>query len=136
MVNFRYLSLISIILYISYNNFISDVDNMPSDSIGIFKLNEFTFEKFINKNKVVLVKFHIPGCQHCVTFKTLYDDLVIKFLMEEAEDVKFAEVNCLEFDSVEVCSEEGVSGFPALHLYKVRRLENVNSTKILCTRMV
>ena len=128
MVNFRYLSLISIILYISYINLILDVDNMPSDSIGIFKLNEFTFEKFINKNKVVLVKFHIPGCQHCVTFKTLYDDLVIKFLMEEAEDVKFAEVNCLEFDSVEVCSEEGVSGFPALHLYKVRRLENVNST--------
>lgn len=119
-----------------YINFILDVDNMPSDSIGIFKLNEFTFEKFINKNKVVLVKFHIPGCQHCVTFKTLYDDLVIKFLMEEAEDVKFAEVNCLEFDSVEVCSEEGVSGFPALHLYKVRRLENVNSTKILCIRMV
>ena len=132
MVNFRFLS---IILHISYINFILDVDNMPSDSIGIFKLNEFTFEKFINKNKVVLVKFHIPGCQHCVTFKTLYDDLVIKFLMEEAEDVKFAEVNCLEFDSVEVCSEEGVSGFPALHLYKVRRLENVNSTKILCTRM-
>ena len=127
--------LISIILYISYINFILDVDNMPSDSIGIFKLNEFTFEKFINKNKVVLVKFHIPGCQHCVTFKTLYDDLVIKFLMEEAEDVKFAEVNCLEFDSVEVCSEEGVSGFPALHLYKVRRLENVNSTSILCIRM-
>ena len=133
MVNFRFLS---IILHISYINFILDVDNMPSDSIGIFKLNEFTFEKFINKNKVVLVKFHIPGCQHCVTFKTLYDDLVIKFLMEEAEDVKFAEVNCLEFDSVEVCSEEGVSGFPALHLYKVRRLENVNSTKILCIRMV
>ena len=123
------------ILHISYINFILDVDNMPSDSIGIFKLNEFTFEKFINKNKVVLVKFDIPGCQHCVTFKTLYDDLVIKFLMEEAEDVKFAEVNCLEFDSVEVCSEEGVSGFPALHLYKVRRLENVNSTSILCIRM-
>ena len=128
MVNFRYLSNIYNTIYISYINFILDVDNMPSDSIGIFKLNEFTFEKFINKNKVVLVKFHIPGCQHCVTFKTLYDDLVIKFLMEEAEDVKFAEVNCLEFDSVEVCSEEGVSGFPALHLYKVRRLENVNST--------
>ena len=129
MVNFRYLSNIyNTTYFVYYINLILDVDNMPSDSIGIFKLNEFTFEKFINKNKVVLVKFHIPGCQHCVTFKTLYDDLVIQFLMEEAEDVKFAEVNCLEFDSVEVCSEEGVSGFPALHLYKVRRLENVNST--------
>jgi len=112
-----------------------DVDNMPSDSIGIFKLNEFTFEKFINKNKVVLVKFHIPGCQHCVTFKTLYDDLVIKFLMEEAEDVKFAEVNCLEFDSVEVCSEEGVSGFPALHLYKDGMIEDVFSEERTSTNL-
>ena len=55
-------------------------------------LNDFTFEKFRDKNKVVVVKFFIPGCVHCVELKPVYDELVIKFLMEESEDVKFAQV--------------------------------------------
>ena len=45
--------------------------------------------------------------------------------MEEAEDVKFAEVNCMDNDSLDTCTEEGVDGFPAVHLYKGGVLEDI-----------
>ena len=45
--------------------------------------------------------------------------------MEESEDVKFAEVNCMDNDSLDTCTEEGVEGFPAVHLYKGGVLEDI-----------
>ena len=97
-----------------------DLDNLPTDSIGIFKLNDLTFDPFINKNQVVVVKFVIPGCAHCTSYKKIYDDVVLQFLMEESEDVKFAEIDCRDKDSLNVCSEEGVQSFPTTHTYKVK----------------
>jgi hypothetical protein len=40
--------------------------------------------------------------------------------MEEEEDVKFAEVNCLSADSEELCQEENtfLPDYPAFHIYK------------------
>jgi len=104
-----------------------DVDSLPSDSIGIISLNDFTFEKFRDKNSVVVTKFFIPGCSHCVKLKPVYDELVIKFLMEESEDVKFTQVDCLDFDSLDVCTEEGVEGFPTIYLYKDGMIEDIFS---------
>jgi len=45
--------------------------------------------------------------------------------MEESEDIKFAEVNCMDDDSLDTCTEEGVDGFPAVHLYKGGVLEDI-----------
>ena len=45
--------------------------------------------------------------------------------MEESEDIKFAEVNCMDMDSLETCTEEGVEGYPAVHLYKEGVIEDV-----------
>ena len=101
------------------NSFL-DLDNLPTDSIGIFKLNDLTFDPFINKNQMVVVKFVIPGCAHCTSYKKIYDDVVLQFLMEESEDVKFAEIDCRDKDSLNVCSEEGVQSFPTTHTYKVK----------------
>ena len=99
-------------------SFLADA-NLPTNSIGTFTLDDFTFKKFIEKSKVVVVKYFVPGCQHCVDFKDVFDDLVMTFLMEESEDVQFAEVNCMDMDSLDTCIEESVNGFPAVYLYKV-----------------
>lgn len=99
--------------------YFTDFDNLPTDSIGIFKLNDLTFDPFINKNKMVVVKFVTPGCGHCNSYKKVYDEVVLQFLMEESEDIKFAEVNCKDKDSLNVCLEEGVQDFPTTHTYKV-----------------
>ena len=46
-------------------------------------------------------------------------------MMEESEDLKFAEVNCMDTDSLDTCTEESVDGFPAVHLYKGGVLEDI-----------
>merc|ERR1711872_34317 len=42
-----------------------------------------------------------------------------------SEEIKFAEVNCMDNDSLDTCTEEGVDGFPAVHLYKQGVLEDI-----------
>ena len=115
--------------------YFSDFDNLPTDSIGIFKLNDLTFDPFINKNKNVVVKFVTPGCGHCNSYKKVYDEVVIQFLMEESEDIKFAEINCKDKDSLNVCLEEGVQDFPTTHTYKVFRKHFNVRLKVYIKRM-
>merc|ERR1712032_432942 len=106
---------------------LTDLDNLPTDSIGIFKLNDLTFDPFINKNQVVVIKFVTPGCDHCTSYKKIYDDVVIQFLMEESEDLKFAEIDCTDKDSLNVCLDEGVQSFPTTHTYKDGIIEDIFS---------
>ena len=70
----------------------------------------------------MVVKFFAPWCPHCISFKDVFDEVVMKFLMEESEDVKFAEIDCMDMESLDVCTEENVEGFPAVYLYKVQGL--------------
>merc|ERR1712039_1032198 len=42
---------------------------------------------------------------------------------EESEDLKFAEVNCME--ALDVCTEEGVEGFPQVYMYKDGVMEDI-----------
>lgn len=104
-----------------------DIDQIEPNTIGVYTLNDLSFTKFVEKSDEVpvLVKFYIPGCEHCKTFQEVYDELVIKFMMEESEDLKFAEVNCMDTDSLDTCTEESVDGFPAVHLYKGGVLEDI-----------
>ena len=97
-----------------------DINLLPSNSIGTVTLNDYTFQKFVDKSsKFVVVKFFVPWCPHCETFKEIFDEIVLKFLMEESEEVKFAEVDCMDMESLEVCTDENISGFPSVYLYKV-----------------
>ena len=69
-----------------------DINLLPSNSIGTVTLNDYTFQKFVDKSsKFVVVKFFVPWCPHCESFKEIFDEIVLKFLMEESEEVKFAE---------------------------------------------
>jgi len=104
-----------------------DMDQIESNTIGVYTLNDLIFTKFIEKSDEVpvLVKYYVPWCEHCKAFQEVWDELVIKFLMEESEDIKFAEINCMDNDSLDTCTEEGVEGFPAVHLYKQGILEDV-----------
>jgi len=104
-----------------------DIEKIEPNSIGVYALNDLIFNTFIEKSGdvPVIVKFYVPWCTHCQEFQEVYDELVIKFLMEESEDIKFAEVNCMDMDSLETCTEEGVEGYPAVHLYKEGVIEDV-----------
>merc|ERR1719233_612354 len=104
-----------------------DMEHIEPNTIGVYTLNDLIFTKFIEKSEEapVIVKYYVPWCDHCKAFQEVYDELAIKFLMEEAEDVKFAEVNCMDNDSLDTCTEEGVDGFPAVHLYKGGVLEDI-----------
>merc|ERR1711892_550839 len=104
-----------------------DMDQIESNTIGVYTLNDLIFTKFIEKSDEVpvLVKYYVPWCEQCKAFQEVWDELVIKFLMEESEDIKFAEINCMDNDSLDTCTEEGVEGFPAVHLYKQGILEDV-----------
>ena len=104
-----------------------DINLLPSNSIGTVTLNDYTFQKFTDASKFVVVKFFAPWCPHCENFKETFDEIVLKFLMEESEDVKFAEVDCMDMESLEVCTDENVSGFPSVYLYKVRPSQQILS---------
>ena len=52
-----------------------DIDLLQTDSIGKYTLNDDLFEKFIQRNVLVVLKFFIPGCHHCKTFESVYDEL-------------------------------------------------------------
>ena len=55
--------------------------------------------------------------------------------MEESEDIKFAEINCKDKDSLNVCLEEGVQDFPTTHTYKVFRKHFNVRLKVYIKRM-
>jgi len=104
-----------------------DMDQIEPNTIGVYTLNDLIFTRFIEKsdNVPVLVKYYVPWCDHCKAFREVFDELAIKFMMEESEEIKFAEVNCMDNDSLDTCTEEGVDGFPAVHLYKQGVLEDI-----------
>jgi len=104
-----------------------DIEQIETNSIGVFTLNDVIFTTFVEKseNVPVVVKYFTPSCDNCKETDEAYDELVIKFLMEESEDVKFAEVNCMDLDSIETCMEEGIEDYPAIHLYKNGMVEDI-----------
>ena len=47
----------------------------------------------------------------------------IEFLMEESEDVKFGQVDCME--ALDTCTEEDIESFPQIYLYKDGHMEDI-----------
>ena len=102
-----------------------DLSSVEPNSIGVYNLNDLSFQKFLDSqgSSATLVFYHVSWCGHCKELRPIWDDLAIDFLMEESEDIKFAEVNCME--ALEVCTEEGVEGFPQIYMYKDGVMEDI-----------
>ena len=102
-----------------------DLSSVEPNSIGVYNLDDLSFQKFLDSqgSSATLVFYHVSWCGHCKELRPVWDDLAIDFLMEESEDIKFAEVNCME--ALDVCTEEGVEGFPQIFMYKDGVMEDI-----------
>lgn len=69
------------------------------------------FERFLRQNEYVFVKYYTEQCGHCRRLKPRYVDLE-----ELVPRVRLAEFNCGENGAE--CSRRGISGVPALKLYR------------------
>ena len=49
----------------------------------------------------------------------------MNFEMEESEDIAFAEVDCTDMKSVDLCSKEQIDAFPTINLYVGDDLEDI-----------
>jgi len=80
-------------------------------------LDKDTFESAIASG-VSIVKFFAPWCGHCKRLAPTWDELAAKF--SSVDDVTVAKVDCTSDDNKnkELCSQQGVNGFPTLHLFK------------------
>jgi thioredoxin domain-containing protein 5 len=87
----------------------------PKSSVAILTVDSF---KAGIGSGVTLVKFYAPWCGHCKRLAPTWDELAAKF--DDDADVFIAKVDCTSDDNKnkELCSEQGVNGFPTLHLYK------------------
>lgn len=87
----------------------------PKSDVKFLDLDTF---KGVIESGVTFVKFFAPWCGHCKRLAPTWDELAGKFA--SADDVTVAKVDCTSDDNKnkELCSEQGVNGFPTLHIYK------------------
>merc|ERR1719367_1256669 len=87
----------------------------PKSDVKFLDLDTF---KGVIESGVTFVKFFAPWCGHCKRLAPTWDELAGKFAA--AADVTVAKVDCTSDDNKnkELCSAQGVNGFPTLHLYK------------------
>jgi len=70
------------------------------------------------KEGVTFIKFFAPWCGHCKSLAPTWEELAGKFA--ENAGVKIAKVDCTEGNNKnrEICTAQGVNGFPTLNIYK------------------
>jgi len=70
------------------------------------------------KEGVTFIKFFAPWCGHCKRLAPTWEELAGKFA--ETAGVKIAKVDCTEGNNKnrEICTAQGVNGFPTLNIYK------------------
>ncbi|XP_044743630.1 thioredoxin domain-containing protein 5-like [Chrysoperla carnea] len=86
------------------------LDNIREDTAK--SESSTNFIKII-QHGVTIIKFYSPACPHCQNFAPVWDQLTSTYATKSK--VKFSDVDCTKG---ELCEQQGVDGFPTLHVYK------------------
>lgn len=68
-------------------------------------------------SKSIFVMFYAPWCGHCQRLKPAWEQLASDINTDETIPVTIAKVDCTQYSKL--CSDEGVTGYPTLKLYRV-----------------
>merc|ERR1712059_60618 len=87
----------------------------PELAVGVLDKENFAD---LTKTGVAFVKFFAPWCGHCKRLAPTWEELAKKY--EGNDKVTVGHVDCTADDNVnrELCSANGVNGFPTLNIYK------------------
>jgi len=109
----------------SMKTFISEMSGseakeaVPAEEVksAVAHLHKDNFDAEI-KEGVTFIKFFAPWCGHCKRLAPTWEELAGKFA--ENAGVKIAKVDCTEGNNKnrEICTAQGVNGFPTLNIYK------------------
>lgn len=109
----------------SLKTFISEMSGseakeaVPAEEVksAVAHLHKDNFDAEI-KEGVTFIKFFAPWCGHCKRLAPTWEELAGKFA--ENAGVKIAKVDCTEGNNKnrEICTAQGVNGFPTLNIYK------------------
>ena len=76
-------------------------------------LDDENFESFLKKKKHALVMFYAPWCGHCKKAKPEFTEAADTLSYEKKK--AFAALDCTQYQ--EICTQQGVQGFPTFKYY-------------------
>ncbi|CAM9432206.1 unnamed protein product [Lampetra planeri] len=78
-------------------------------------LSVATFRDFLKKKRHALLMFYAPWCFHCKQAKPHFTAAAAQ--LKDDHKVALAAVDCTKQDNNELCSQEGVRGYPTMNHY-------------------
>ncbi|KZT20616.1 thioredoxin-like protein [Neolentinus lepideus HHB14362 ss-1] len=87
----------------------------PVESVELLVLSPDNFKSTVSQG-VWLIEHFSPYCHHCRDFAPIWTQLVEQTEKKSDPGIRLAQVNCAV--NGDLCSENGVTGYPQLNLYK------------------